>query len=470
MSSGKMKLKFRVPNTYLLIFSLLVLIALLTWIIPGGNYQRTVVDGREVVVQNSFQYGQSKPQGLFALFIAPLKGFVEAATIIGFVLLVGGAFNVLAKTDAINSLIKKLAKAHKTSKALRTFFIPVMILLFSLGGATFGMNEEIIPFVLIIVPICLALGYDSIVGVAIPLVGAHIGFASAFLNPFNVGIAQGIAGVPLFSGIGYRIICWAISTATAIAFIMFYVKRLQKNPEISPVYTEDTERRKKENFDAIYEGEIEFSARHKLVLVTFAASLLMLVIGVIELDWYIEEIAGMFFIMGIVVGIIGGLKSDVLIKSFIEGAKDLVGTALIVALARATLVISRDGNIIDTVLYGLSPYIQSSSQIFASQKMFLVQAVINFFVHSGSGQAALTMPIMAPLADLTSVSRQTAILAFQFGELTNIIIPTSAVTMGALAMANVPWGKWAKWVIPLQLILMLLGLLLLIPPNLIGWR
>lgn len=470
MSSGKMKLKFRVPNTYLLIFSLLVLIALLTWIIPGGNYQRTVVDGREVVVQNSFQYGQSKPQGLFALFIAPLKGFVEAATIIGFVLLVGGAFNVLAKTDAINSLIKKLAKAHKTSKALRTFFIPVMILLFSLGGATFGMNEEIIPFVLIIVPICLALGYDSIVGVAIPLVGAHIGFASAFLNPFNVGIAQGIAGVPLFSGIGYRIICWAISTATAIVFIMYYVKRLQKNPEISPVYAEDTERRTKENFDAIYEGAIEFSVRHKLVLVTFAASLLMLVIGVIELGWYIEEIAGMFFIMGIVVGIIGGLKSDVLIKSFIEGAKDLVGTALIVALARATLVISRDGNIIDTVLYGLSPYIQSSSQIFASQKMFLVQAIINFFVHSGSGQAALTMPIMAPLADLTSVSRQTAILAFQFGELTNIIIPTSAVTMGALAMANVPWGKWAKWVIPLQLILMLLGLLLLIPPNLIGWR
>ncbi len=196
----------------------------------------------------------------------------------------------------------------------------------------------------------------------------------------------------------------------------------------------------------------------------------MLVVGVIELGWYIEEIAGMFFIMGIVVGIIGGLSSEVLIKSFIEGAKDLVGTALIIALARATLVISRDGNIIDTMLYGLSPFIQSSSPIFASQKMFIVQAIINFFVHSGSGQAALTMPIMAPLADLAGVSRQTAILAFQFGEYTNIIIPTSAVTMGALSMARVPWEKWAKWVIPLQIILMLLGLLLLIPPNLMGWH
>jgi uncharacterized ion transporter superfamily protein YfcC len=345
-----------------------------------------------------------------------------------------------------------------------------MILLFSLGGATFGMNEEIIPFVLIIVPICLALGYDSIIGVAIPLVGAHVGFASAFLNPFNVGIAQGIAGIPLFSGIGYRLICWAISTLAAIIFLLYYVKRLSRKPEISPTYKEDNERKLNEHFENIYDNNNHFSTKHKIVLATFALSLVMLVVGVIKLGWYIEEIAGMFFLMGIVVGIIGGLSSDVLIKSFIEGAKDLVGTALIIALARATLVISRDGNIIDTMLYGLAPYIQSSSKIFASQKMFMVQAIINFFVHSGSGQAALTMPIMAPLADLASVSRQTAILAFQFGEYTNIIIPTSAVTMGALSMAKVPWEKWAKWVIPLQLILMLLGLLLLIPPNLFGWR
>jgi uncharacterized ion transporter superfamily protein YfcC len=470
MSDGKKKFRFKVPNTYLLIFSLLVMIAGLTWFIPGGHYLRTIVDGKEVVVQNSFQYADSKPQGLFAIFIAPLKGFVEAAMIIGFVLIVGGAFNVLAKTEAINSLINKLARAHKTSAKLRTFFIPVMILLFSLGGATFGMNEEIIPFVLIIVPICLALGYDSIVGVAIPLVGAHVGFASAFLNPFNVGIAQGIAGVPLFSGIGYRVICWAISTTAAIIFLLYYVKKLSKNAEVSPTYPEDNERRKNEHFEEIYNNGNHFSLRHKIVLSTFALSLIMLVVGVIKFGWYIEEIAGMFFIMGILVGIIGGLSSEVLIKSFIEGAKDLTGTALIIALARATLVISRDGHIIDTMLYGLSPYIQSSSQIFASQKMFLVQAIINFFVHSGSGQAALTMPIMAPLADLASVSRQTAILAFQFGEYTNIIIPTSAVTMGALSMAKVPWGKWAKWVFPLQLILMLLGLLLLIPPNLFGWR
>ena len=468
--SEKKKLKFRVPNTYLLIFSLLVVIAALTWIIPGGEYERAVIDGREVVVQNSFKYVDSNPQGFFDLFISPLKGFVEAALIIGFILIVGGAFNVLAETNAINSLINKLAVAHRSSSFLQKMFIPVLFFMFSLGGATFGMNEEIIPFVLILVPICLALGYDSIIGVAIPLIGAQVGFASAYLNPFNVGIAQGIADVPLFSGIGYRVICWLISTFVAIGFLLYYVKKLSRKPEISPMFIEDNERRKNEHFETLYSGTNHFSVRLKLVLLTFALSLVFIVIGVIYLGWYIEEIAAVFFIMGIAAGIIGGLKSDVLIKSFITGAKDLVGTALIVALARATLVISRDGHIIDTVLYNLSPYIQSSSPIFASQKMFFVQSIINFFVHSGSGQAALTMPIMAPLADLAGVSRQTSILAFQLGEYTNIIIPTSAVTMGALSMAKVPWEKWAKWVIPLQIILMLLGFLLLIPPNLFNWQ
>lgn len=467
--SKKKKFNFKVPNTYLLIFSLLLIIAIMTWIIPGGKYDRAVIDGREVVVQNSFKYVDSNPQGFFALFIAPLKGFVEAGLIIGFVLIVGGAFNVLARTQAIDSLISKLAKAHKNSNFLRIMFIPVLITMFSLGGATFGMNEEIIPFVLIIVPICLALGYDSIVGVAIPLVGAHVGFASAFLNPFNVGIAQGIAEVPLFSGIGYRVICWFISTIFAILFMTYYVRKISKNPEKSPTFNEDNERRKNEHFDHVYNNDNHFSLKHKLVLLTFTLSLLVLVVGVVEFHWFIEEIAAMFFIMGIVVGIIGGLKSEELIKSFIDGAKDLVGTAFIIALARATLVISRDGQIIDTILYGLAPFIESSSPVFSSQKMFIVQAIINFFVHSGSGQAALTMPIMAPLADLAGVTRQTAILAFQLGEYTNIIIPTSAVTMGALAMARVSWDKWAKWVLPLMIIFFLLGFLLLIPPNLFGW-
>jgi uncharacterized ion transporter superfamily protein YfcC len=470
MSNILKKKKFRVPNTYLLIFCLLIFIATLTWVIPGGKYQRGMVNGREVVLPNSFQYVDQNPQGITALLTSPLKGFVEASLIIGFILIVGGAFSILQKTEAINSLINKLARAHKNSQTMRNLFIPVLLTLFSLGGATFGMNEEIIPFVLIIVPICLALGYDSIIGVAIPLIGAQIGFASAFLNPFNVGIAQGLAGVPMFSGIGYRLIVWFICNLAAIVFVMYYVKKLHADPSVSPMFTEDQKRKLTEHNAAIelYEN-LNFSVRHKFVLGTFILSLILLVIGVIKFSWFIEEISALFFSMGIIVGVIGGLKSEQIIKSFIEGAKDLVGTALIVALARATLVIARDGAVIDTMLYSLSPLVQSSSPVFASQKMFLIQAIINFFVHSGSGQAALTMPIMAPLADLVGVSRQTSILAFQFGELTNIIIPTSAVTMGALSMARVPWDKWARWILPFQVILIVLGLLLLVPPYFLNW-
>ncbi|MEJ5306620.1 MAG: YfcC family protein [Ignavibacteria bacterium] len=461
------KFKLRVPNTYLLIFSLLVLIAILTWIIPGGKYERSIVNGREVVIPGSFKYVESNPQDLFDLFIAPLKGFKEAALIIGFILFVGGAFNVLTSTGAIDAFIKKLLLMHNKSPFMRAAFIPLLVILFSFGGATFGMNEEVIPFVLILVPIALALGYDSIVGVAIPLIGAHIGFASAYLNPFNVGIAQGIAELPLFSGMGYRVFCWIISTTIAIIFIANYSRKVHRNPSISLVFDIDKERKLNElNLNS----EEKLTLRHKLVLLIFVLSLAGLVVGVIEFQWFIEEISALFVIMGLLAGILGGLKTDQIVSSFINGAKDLVGTAIIVALARATLVISRDANIIDTILYGLTPLVESSSPIFSAQKMFIVQAIINFFVHSGSGQAALTMPIMAPLADLTGVSRQTAILAFQFGEYTNIIIPTSAVTMGALTMAKVPWERWAKWVLPLMIILFLLGFILLIPPFLINYQ
>ncbi len=464
------KFTIKVPNTYLLIFSLLVIIALMTWIIPGGKYERTLVDGREVVVQNSFRYVDSNPQDLFDLFIAPLKGFKEAALIIGFILFVGGAFNVLASTGAIDAFIKRLLELHNKSKLMKSLFIPVLVLMFSFGGATFGMNEEIIPFVLILVPIALALGYDSITGVAIPLIGAHIGFASAFLNPFNVGIAQGIAELPLFSGLEYRVFCWFLSTTIGIIFITFYAKKIYKRPELSPVYDLDLVRRANHIQDSSSINIPDFNWRRKLVLILFLVSLIFLVYGVIKLKWFIEEISALFVIMGLLAGVIGGLRTDDIVKSFINGAKDLVGTAIIVALARATLVISRDANIIDTILYGLTPFIESSNPVFSAQKMFIVQAIINFFVHSGSGQAALTMPIMAPLADLTGISRQTAVLAFQLGEYTNIIIPTSAVTMGALTMAKVPWERWAKWVLPLMIILFILGFLLLIPPFLINYQ
>jgi uncharacterized ion transporter superfamily protein YfcC len=455
------------PNTFVLLFAILALIALATWFVPGGKYETHLVNGKQLVDPDTFHYVASAPQGLVALMKAPIKGFVEAAQIIGFVLIVGGAFAVVQKTEAIDTAIRSIARAHEHSALVRATIIPVFVTLFSLGGATFGMNEEVIPFVLIFVPLALALGYDTVTGVSIPFLGSQVGFGAAFLNPFNVGIAQGIAGVPVFSGMGYRLIVWAAATFVTIAFLMWYAARVKRNPSLSPTFVLDQAKRL-EHPVAVSSND-RMTGRHAAVLAIFALSLGTMVIGVVKYDWFIDEIAALFLAMAIVVGLVGRIKADSWVAAFMQGAKDLAPTALVIAIARATMIIARDAHIIDTMLHGLMPLVQSSHPVFAAQKMYLIQSVINFFIHSGTGQAALTMPIMAPLADLVGVSRQTAILAFQLGELSTPMIPTSGITVGVLALARVPWLTWAKWMIPLQLIYLVLALLLLVPPCLMGW-
>jgi uncharacterized ion transporter superfamily protein YfcC len=458
------------PNTFVLLFAILALIALATWLVPGGKYDTHLVNGKQLVDPNTFHYVASAPQGLVALMKAPIKGFVEAAQIIGFVLIVGGAFAVVQRTEAIDTAIRSIARAHEHSALVRATIIPVFVTLFSLGGATFGMNEEVIPFILIFVPLALALGYDTITGVAIPFLGSQVGFGAAFLNPFNVGIAQGIAGVPVFSGMGYRLIVWAAATLVTIAFLMWYAARVKHNPALSPTFVLDQTRRQEHPPVLADEHRSEhMSGRHVAVLAIFALALGTMVIGVVKYDWFIDEIAALFLAMAIVVGMVGRLGPDNWVASFMQGAKDLAPTALVIAIARATMILARDAHIIDTILHGLMPLVQSSHPVFAAQKMYLIQSVINFFIHSGTGQAALTMPIMAPLADLVGVTRQTAILAFQLGELSTPMIPTSGITVGVLALARVPWLTWAKWMIPLQLIYLVLALLLLVPPCLMGW-
>lgn len=459
-------MRLRMPNTFVLLFAILALIALATWFVPGGKYETHLVNGKQLVDPNTFHYVASSPQGLVALMKAPIKGFVGAAQIIGFVLIVGGAFAVVQKTEAIDTAIRSIARAHAHSKLVRATIIPVFVTLFSLGGATFGMNEEVIPFILIFVPLALALGYDTITGVSIPFLGSQVGFGAAFLNPFNVGIAQGIAGVPVFSGMGYRLIVWAAATFVTIAFLMWYAARVKRNPALSPTYVLDQSRRQEH---PVVLADERMTGRHAAVLAIFALTLGAMVIGVVKYDWFIDEIAALFLAMAIVVGMVGRLGPDSWVASFMQGVKDLAPTALVIAIARATMVIARDAHIIDTMLHALMPLVASSHPVFAAQKMYLIQSVINFFIHSGSGQAALTMPIMAPLADLVGVTRQTAILAFQLGELSTPMIPTSGITVGVLALARVPWLTWAKWMIPLQLIYLVLALLLLVPPCLMGW-
>lgn len=459
-------MRLRLPNTFVLLFAILALIALATWFVPGGKYETHLVNGKQLVDPASFHYVASSPQGLVALMKAPIKGFVEAALIIGFVLIVGGAFAVVQKTEAIDTAIRSIARAHAHSPLVRATLIQVFVTLFSLGGATFGMNEEVIPFVLIFVPLALALGYDTVTGVSIPFLGSQVGFGAAFLNPFNVGIAQGIAGVPVFSGMGYRLVVWACATLVTIAFLMWYAARVKRNPALSPTFVLDQAKRQEQPVALSLE---RMTRRHAAVLAIFALALGVMVVGVVKYEWFVEEIAALFLGMAIAVGLVGRIGTDNWVGAFMQGVKDLAPTALVIAIARATMIIARDAHIIDTMLHALMPWVQSSHPVFAAQKMYLIQSVINFFIHSGSGQAALTMPIMAPLADLVGVTRQTAILAFQLGELSTPMIPTSGITVGVLALARVPWLTWAKWMIPLQLIYLVLALLLLVPPCLMQW-
>lgn len=461
-------MKFKLPNTFVLLFALLALIALATWFVPGGQYDTVLVNGKKVVDPDTFRHVPANPQGLVALLTAPIKGFVEAALIIGFVLLVGGAFNVLHKTEAIDAMIKSVAKAHSRSRLVRVGLIPLFVTLFSIGGATFGMAEEAIPFVLIFIPLALALRYDSVVGVAIPFVGSQIGFATAFLNPFNVGIAQQIAGVPMFSGLGFRFVCWLVFTAVTIAFLMVYAARIKADPRRS--YTFELDEAKRQSLDlSAFERFTGMTLRHKLVLWLFAATLGGMIVGVVKYEWYIHEIGALFLVMAIAVGLVTRLKADDWVAAFVGGAKDMVSTALVIALAKATVVLLRDGHIIDTLLHHLAPWVESSSAIFSAQKMFVIQSVINFFIHSGTGQAALTMPIMAPLADLVGVTRQLAILAFQFGELSTPIIPTSGITVGVLALAGIPYTTWVRAMLKMQLAYFAIALVLLGVGASIGW-
>ncbi|MFZ5517235.1 MAG: YfcC family protein [Candidatus Zhuqueibacterota bacterium] len=463
-----MKIKFNV-NTLVLIYVIVILVALLTWIVPGGEYQREVRDGRTLVIADSFTYVDSHPQGIGAVLMAPIQGFIQAALIIAFLFVIGGAFSVIQSTGAITASVQKMAFYFSSKKHLQKFFIPVTMLLFSLGGTLFGMCEETMPFVLIFIPLSISLGYDSLVGTAIPFLGAAAGFAGAIFNPFTVGIAQGIAELPLYSGMEYRAFVWVLSTVFMTAFVMRYAAKIKANPKLSPVYEIDQER--KHNLHLNTNEQTEFTLYHKLVILIFALAMILLVFGVLKFHWYINEIAGLFLGLGIVAGFLGKLSLNQMTDSFKNGAKDMMGVALIIGCAKAILVIANDGKILDAMLYNLASVITHFHRIVAAQSMFVTQAIINFFVHSGSGQAALTMPVMAPLADVIGISRQTAVLAFVFGEgWINPILPTSGVTMGVLGLAGISWEKWAKWMLPIQIFFFIVALLLLIPPVIFHWQ
>lgn len=459
------------PHTLVLIYMLVIAVYVLSLMIPSGEFKRVeksfqgqpkliTVPGTYTKIEKKFLYPQW-------LLIAPIRGFQDGALIIFMIFIFGGTFSILGKTGAIESGIQRLARFFSRNRNSQKIMIPVLMVVFSLAGGIYGMAEESIPFVLIFIPLALSLGYDSIVGVAIPFLASAVGFSAAFFNPFTVGIAQEFSDLPLYSGLTYRLILWVIGTTIAIVFVVIYAEKIRKFPKKSPVYELDRTR----NYSAARDQskELRWGISQKIVICILFAGIALLIYGILAKAWYMEEIAALFLGIGIISGLIARISPSEIATSFIAGAKDVMNVTLIIAGGRAILIILNEAVVLDTILMFAAGLISVVPNIITAHMMFFTQAIINFFVHSGTAQAALTMPVMAPLSDLVGITRQTTVLAFQMCEVINPILPTSAVTMGVLGVAKIPWEKWAKWFLPLMIILIIYSLISLVPPVLTEW-
>ena len=392
----------------------------------------------------------------------------SAVGICALILVVGGAFGIIMKTGAIDAGIYAFIKK---TRGLERLALPLLFLLFSLGGATFGMAEECIPFAMIMVPFVIALGYDSIVAVTVTYVASQVGNAVSWMSPFSVAVAQGIAGVPVLSGATFRLVMWVVVSLAADAFMMVYAERVRKNPQKSVVHAEDSHFRSRMN--SVSEEEREFTLGHKLILLEMLAVLIWIIWGVTQRGFYIPEIASQFFVMGFAAGVtaiifhLNGMTINGMASAFQGGVSDLAGTAVVVGMAKGILLVLGGSeadvpSTLNTVLYGIGTLLDGVPAFIGAWAMYIFQSLFNLVVTSNSGQAALTMPIMAPLSDLVGVPRQIAVLAYQLGAgFVDAFTPVSASLIGVLGVAGIEWGKWAKFQIKMQAFFFLMGTIII---------
>ncbi|WLR51715.1 Na+/H+ antiporter NhaC family protein [Bacillus tianshenii] len=461
------KKKRWIPHTYAILFCIVLIAALATYIVPAGEFERIQDEatGKTVVVQDSYSEVESNPVGFFDIFKAIPTGMKDGATIIFYIFLVGGAFGIIRATGAIEAGIHK-AVIHLENR--EKLLIPATMFIFSVGGATFGMAEESIIFVPIGIAIARAMGFDAITGTAMISLGAASGFIGGMMNPFTVGVAQSIAQLPLFSGIGFRFVVYLFILSFAMWYVTRYAMKVKQNPENSVMYEVEMQQRQEEQEAS--NGDIPtFQKRHIFVFLIIVGGLAFNMYGVFKWGWYLTELTASFLVMGLASGLIGGLTVNKTFDSFVNGAKMLTFGALIVGFARAILVVMEEGRIMDTIIDSLAASINHLPDTLNVVGMFIVQVCLNFIIPSGSGQAATTMPIMTPIADLVDIQRQVAVLAFQYGDgITNSVIPTSAALMGYLAVAGIPYEKWVKFIWKLILGWIAIAMIALIVAVLIG--
>jgi len=451
------RFKFKLPHVYTIMFLLIVVLAVLTWIVPSGQYQRetisTAAGEREVAVAGTYEqvdknYTDSETgetinlgQDIFAVLQAPTKGIQEAVEVVAFVLLLGGSFGIITKTNALNAGMSHVVKKLKNKDIL---IIPITMTLMSIGGTTIGMCEEALPFYAIFIPIMMGIGYDSMTAFIICFLGPNLGFCASTLNPFNVLIAQGVIGIEGNPQLWLRAISWVIFTAVGIAWTMRYAMRVKKNPGSSITYDDDKLKRVEFSVaDASIEEE--FTTRHKLVLIDFACGMGIIVWGLVTQGWYMNELSAVFLAIGLLAGILGGLDQQTIAEEFVKGLADFAYAAIAIGLARGILVIAEDGMIIDTVLQALATALAGAPAAVYTTFMYIVLALLSLLVPSSSGLAALAMPVMGPLTELMGLNPEAAVTALQFANQTiNSFSPTAGMMVAGLAVAKISCGQWWK--------------------------
>lgn len=441
----KKKFQLKALNPMILLAIIILIAAIATYVVPAGTYERVYdpVADRDIVDPGSFHYIDQNPVGIFDFFMSFTLGLQRAGSVIFFLLIIGGMFAVMEATGATNAGMANVVRKMKGKELL---MIPVCMIIFGCGACFAGNFEEFLAFVPLTVGVCVAMGFDSLTAVGVVFASAAAGYGGAMTNAFTVGVAQGIAGLPLFSGIELRGVLFVVLMIVTITYVMLYARKVKKNPALSPVYESDQQYNKHLDIENVP----KLTGRHKLVLVVFLLTIVALVYGVIEFGFYIDELAALFLVCAIVCGIVGGLKGGQIADSFVKGCGDLLFACLMIGLCNAVIIIMENASIMDTIINALASLLNGLSPTLSACGMFVVQDLFNVLVPSGSGQAAITMPLMAPLADLIGVSRQTAVLAFQLGDaFTNVLAPTGGEIIAACAMARVPYGKWLKWLLPL---------------------
>ncbi len=459
------KFKLHMPHVLTLIFFLIIVVAVLTWILPSGEFERTImetstgersvaVDGTYHTTEKILEDGTDLRQGISQILMAPGRGIQLAIEVLAFVFIIGGVFQIMAKTNALNMGIQKIVKKLGKKEIL---IIPILMLLFGLGGSTFGMSDELVPFYLLIMPVMFAMGYDSMTTFMTVCLSATVGYAASTLNPFSVLVAQGIAGIQGNPQLVFRMIQWVIMMAVVIAFVTWRAMKIKKDPEKSITYQDDIAKKKEMASEIDFEQDI--TLRQKLVLATFVIGMVLVVVGLVKFGWYMNELSMCFFGMGILMGVFGGLNEKGIAEEFITGVKDIAFAAMVIGFCSGIMVIAQDGMIIDTILNALSNMIANSNNALFVGVMYVVQTILTLLVPSSSGLAALSMPVMAPLCDLHGVNPEAAVTVLQYAnQLTNLMSPVAGTTVAGLAICRISFGQWWKTIWKVFLIMTVLAI------------